>query len=326
MFRFTISARARVTIAGVFCFTTLSTMAFGADDRAIPNFSPDLRTGWIAGVQNSDEPIGDDFLPTPPELGPGPVASDKAHPYIDNAMARRTGKQPTNRVADLSNPILQPWVRDELRKLNARSLTQPMLWTPKERCWPIGVPGFLLYPVTPVYFLQTPTKVVLIWEEDHMARHIYLTDKHSENLKPSWFGKSIGHYENGDTLVVDTIGIDIPHLRGQLSHAAYRAVACRRALPSRGRRQGDRSDGAGRGSGRLHDAVDRAAALPAGRAGPDAGSCLRGEQRPIFQLRDRADPDRRQAGFLIRSATPCWRLRVVSTQDEFIRCDEETVG
>ena len=208
MFRFTISARARVTIAGVFCFTTLSTMAFGADDRAIPNFSPDLRTGWIAGVQNSDEPIGDDFLPTPPELGPGPVASDKAHPYIDNAMARRTGKQPTNRVADLSNPILQPWVRDELRKLNARSLTQPMLWTPKERCWPIGVPGFLLYPVTPVYFLQTPTKVVLIWEEDHMARHVYLTDKHSENLKPSWFGESIGHYENGDTLVVDTIGID----------------------------------------------------------------------------------------------------------------------
>jgi hypothetical protein len=209
MFRFTITARARVTIAGVFCLTTLSTMAFGADDQAIPNFSPDLRTGWIAGVQNSDEPIGDDFLPTPPELGPGPVASDKAHPYIDNAMARRTGKQPTNRVADLSNPILQPWVRDELRKLNARSLTQPMLWTPKERCWPIGVPGFLLYPVTPVYFLQTPTKVVLIWEEDHMARHIYLTDKHSENLKPSWFGESIGHYENGDTLVVDTIGIDI---------------------------------------------------------------------------------------------------------------------
>jgi hypothetical protein len=208
MFRFTINARVRVTITGVFCFTMLSAMAFGADDQAIPNFGPDLRTGWIAGVQNSDEPIGDDFLPTPPELGPGPVASDKAHPYIDNAMARRTGKQPTNRVADLNNPILQPWVRDELRKLNARSLTQPMLWTPKERCWPIGVPGFLLYPVTPVYFLQTPTKVVLIWEEDHMARHIYLTDKHSENLKPSWFGESIGHYENGDTLVVDTIGLD----------------------------------------------------------------------------------------------------------------------
>jgi hypothetical protein len=34
-----------------------------------------------------------------------------------------------------------------------------------------------------------------------------MTDKHSEHVKPSWFGESIGHYENGDTLVVDTIGL-----------------------------------------------------------------------------------------------------------------------
>jgi hypothetical protein len=29
---------------------------------------------------------------------------------------------------------------------------------------------------------------------------------HSANPKPSWYGESVGHYENGDTLVVDTIG------------------------------------------------------------------------------------------------------------------------
>jgi hypothetical protein len=39
------------------------------------------------------------------------------------------------------------------------------------------------------------------------VRHIHLTDKHSENLKPSWYGESIGRYE-GDTLVVDTIGLN----------------------------------------------------------------------------------------------------------------------
>jgi hypothetical protein len=38
-------------------------------------------------------------------------------------------------------------------------------------------------------------------------RHIYLTDKHSPNVKTSWYGESIGHYE-GDTLVVDTIGLN----------------------------------------------------------------------------------------------------------------------
>ena len=96
---------------------------------------------------------------------------------------------------------------EALRKANERVLSGKAAFTPKERCWPIGVPGFLLYPVTPVYFLQMPKEVVMIWEEDHMARHVYLTDRHSPNLKSSWFGESIGHYE-GDTLVVDTIGLN----------------------------------------------------------------------------------------------------------------------
>jgi hypothetical protein len=180
--------------------------ALAAETSAIPNFGMDSRVGWIAGVPGSNEPLGDDFLPPP--SGPGPVVSDKDHPYIDNQYAVRTGKQPTFHVADLSNPILQPWVREELRKINKRVLAGEAVFTPKERCWPIGVPGWLLYPAQPVYFLQTPKEVVLIWAEDNMVRHIYLTDKHSPNVKASWFGDSIGHYENGDTLVVDTIGLN----------------------------------------------------------------------------------------------------------------------
>src|SRR5262249_33091723 len=52
-----------------------------------------------------------------------------------------------------------------------------------------------------------PKQVVMILSSKQEVRHIYLTDKHSPNLKPSWYGESIGHYE-GDTLVVDTVGID----------------------------------------------------------------------------------------------------------------------
>jgi hypothetical protein len=185
------------------CATTLMHV-FAAE--TVPNFGMDSAVGWIAGVPMSDEPIGDDFLP-PPD-GPGPVTSDPAHPYIDNTFATRTGKQPTFHVADLNNSILQPWAREELRKINERVLAGEAVYTPKERCWPIGVPGWMLYPVTPVYFLQTPKMVTLIWQEDHMVRHIYLTDQHPNNVKPSWFGDSIGHYENGDTLVVDTIGLN----------------------------------------------------------------------------------------------------------------------
>jgi hypothetical protein len=69
-------------------------------------------------------------------------------------------------------------------------------------------PGFILRPMTePMYFIHTPKEVVMILSSKQEIRHFYLTDKHSTNVKPSWYGESIGHYE-GDTLVVDTIGID----------------------------------------------------------------------------------------------------------------------
>ena len=62
-------------------------------------------------------------------------------------------------------------------------------------CYPGGVPGQLLTPAQPFYFIQTPNEVWMIWESDHMVRRIYMTDKHSEVIEPSWFGESIGHYE-----------------------------------------------------------------------------------------------------------------------------------
>jgi hypothetical protein len=83
---------------------------------------------------------------------------------------------------------------------------RPLPFISQSRCWPGGVPGQLLF-LQPMYFLQTPNEVWMIWERDHFVRRIYLTDKHSENVKPSWFGESIGHYEGGDTLVVDTVGL-----------------------------------------------------------------------------------------------------------------------
>jgi hypothetical protein len=49
---------------------------------------------------------------------------------------------------------------------------------------------------------------LLIWQSDQMVRHVHLTGKHSANPKASWFGESIGHYEGGDTLVVDTVGLN----------------------------------------------------------------------------------------------------------------------
>jgi hypothetical protein len=148
-------------------------------------------------------PVSDDFQ-LPPS-GPGPVLSDPAHPYFSN----QTGQQPTFRIADLSNPILQPWARDSLRKTNEETRAGKPPFSPRETCWLPGVPGSDVFSrLRPVYFLQTPKQVTIINEGDAQVRRVYLNVPHSLNPKPSWYGESVGHYENGDTLVVDTIGLN----------------------------------------------------------------------------------------------------------------------
>jgi hypothetical protein len=169
--------------------------ALAAETGPIPNFAPDSVTGWL-------KPPGDEFIAPP--SGPGPVKFDPAHPYVSNAVAR----QETVKIADLTNPILQPWVREQMRKANAEVLAGKVGFTARARCWPHGVPGFLLYPVHPIFFIQTPKVVVMVWGQDFQARRVYLNVPHSANPKPSWYGESVGHYENGDTLVVDTIGLN----------------------------------------------------------------------------------------------------------------------
>jgi hypothetical protein len=167
-----------------------------ASQGAIPNFAPDSDTSWAL-----DQTV-DDLLPPP--SGAGPIASDPAHPYIANFR----GAQPTYRVADLSNPILQPWAREQMRKSNDEVLAGKVPFRARERCWPIGVPGFVVYSlVEPAYFYQTPGKVTIINPGGPEVRQIYLNVPHSADPKPSWYGESIGHYEGGDTLVIDTIGL-----------------------------------------------------------------------------------------------------------------------
>ncbi len=133
--------------------------------------------------------------------------NDPEHPLVNGNDFRATGRQPTFPVADLNNPVLKPWAREELRKHNQRILSGKPGFSRQASCWPIGVPGFLLYAVQPVFFIQSPKLVVMIWQTDHQVRRIYLAGRHSPQVKPSWYGELIGHYEGG-TLVVDTTGID----------------------------------------------------------------------------------------------------------------------
>ena len=132
---------------------------------------------------------------------PAPNKQDPAHPFVPN----NAGAQPTYRIADLSNPNLKPWARDVMKKDNDEVLKGKIAFTARSSCLPGGVPQFLLFGGQPIFFIQTPDKVLMIYEGDHQVRHIYLNVPHSKNPAPSWYGESVGHYE-GDTLVIDTVG------------------------------------------------------------------------------------------------------------------------
>ena len=165
-----------------------------AAQSATPDFSSN-GTAWQAGV-------GGEFLPV--DGSPSPLRQDPAHPFVSNPEANRTGKQPTYRIADLSNPNIKQWAKDIMKKDNEEVLKGKIAYTPGQSCKPSGVPYFMLTG-GPLFFVQTPKQVLLITEGERTARRIYLNVPHSENVKPSWYGESVGKYE-GDTLVVDTIG------------------------------------------------------------------------------------------------------------------------
>jgi len=72
-------------------------------------------------------------------------------------------------------------------------------------CRPMG-PRVLTSPY-PQEILQTPDRIVFIFEEHHVVQQVYMNASHPSDLKPSYMGHSVGHWE-GDTLVVDSIGFN----------------------------------------------------------------------------------------------------------------------
>ena len=189
------ASRAKLLAGGVWTglIYVALTAGMAAQQKAPPpDFSSD-QVGWI--------PIGGDFIEIP-GARPSLVRNDPAHPYVPNG----TGAQPTYRIADLSNPNLKPWVKERMKKDNDEVLAGKIAYTARSSCKPAGVPAFMTYSrFEPIYFIQTPKQVTMIFSGDAQVRRVYLDVPHSENPKPSWYGESVGYYD-GDTLVVDTIG------------------------------------------------------------------------------------------------------------------------
>jgi len=119
-----------------------------------------------------------------------------------------------------------PWVTDfAVRMPGYKDGDQPpmLAWTkamweynkgnsvkydPEGFCLPPGGPRSMGTPY-PAEIIQDSDRIVIIFEGGgHVWREIHMDGRdHPEQLNPTYFGDSVGHWE-GDTLVVDTVGFN----------------------------------------------------------------------------------------------------------------------
>jgi len=75
-------------------------------------------------------------------------------------------------------------------------------------CTPYGMPQMMAVANYPVEILQTPGQVTLIAEAFSEVRRVFLDRPQTKigEVPPGYYGRSVGRWD-GDTLVIDTIGI-----------------------------------------------------------------------------------------------------------------------
>ena len=151
---------------------------------AIPDFSGIWRHGSLPWM-------------VPPASGPGPVTN--------RSRRQDTGQSNYGQlVGDYTNPILQPWAAEVVRKKGDISLAGLDYPNPANQCWPEPVP--FLFKHMAMQMLQLPERIVMLFSEDHEVRKVRLNAPHPVQVPPSWHGDAVGRYE-GDTLTIDTVGI-----------------------------------------------------------------------------------------------------------------------
>ena len=84
-------------------------------------------------------------------------------------------------------------------------------------CEPHGVGRIYMHPIKSRY-VQTPEAVYILHEMGPVFRVVWMNANHPEDPDPQYWGHSIGWYENGDTLVVDTVGFNDRSWLDQLGH------------------------------------------------------------------------------------------------------------
>jgi len=107
------------------------------------------------------------------------------------------------------DPPFQPWAKKlfDQHVLAGKTADPNSGPDPAERCIPPGIPRIMLQPF-PWEIVHARDRVIMFFEYQALARQIYTDGRgHPKDFEPTYMGHSIGKFE-GDTLVVDTIGLN----------------------------------------------------------------------------------------------------------------------
>jgi len=186
MSKFMSNAKSQGLIAGAFSAAILVCLTSCTESAApIPDFSGQ----WGRDMLNFELPPS----------GPGPIV---------NTVRKADGTMDIEAPAgDYISPILKPEAAEVVRKRGEISLSGRAFPDPHNQCWP-EPPPFTLAVQFGVQILQQSDKVTLLYLADHQVRHVRMNVLHPTHVTPTWQGDSVGHYE-GDTLVIDTVGIKV---------------------------------------------------------------------------------------------------------------------
>ena len=123
---------------------------------SIPGFEP-LSSGPTSLINRSRRTIAQLLQDlTVDWQGPGEPPSDHG---VSNLLEL---------VGDYTNPILQPWAAEVVKKFGEMSLVGVGFPSPRNQCWPGGVP--FVFTSGAIEILQLPDQIAILYNYDHQVR------------------------------------------------------------------------------------------------------------------------------------------------------------
>jgi hypothetical protein len=188
-------------LVGVLALLVIQSLSIGAQAPSVPDITGSwLRQGFTVGLPASAQA-------SPVKAPPPPTQPLVKEPYRTEWQARIKA----------------------IREADAKG--QPLA-NNAVACLPDGMPG-MMTAVFPMEILQSRGQITIIEEAYTQVRRILMDrpQKALDDIEPGFYGHSVGRWE-GDTLVVDTIGIkenvryqNVPHSKEMRIRERMRLVA-----------------------------------------------------------------------------------------------------